>query len=200
MKRRRPRASDGAAISTGKEGVRAAWWFDATGVAGSHSGTPQVILSEKDEPVIEAFNKDIGMKIIGKCDDLPLAVKVCFLYFYLIPKNILLGRDMIIYMWISEGLVHHSTKELEELGRDYYNELIVRNLLEAETDYVDQWHCTMHDVVCSYAHYVARDEALVEHNRQIDISKLHSQKFFRLSIETDELEWNFLEDQKLLRN
>lgn len=36
----------------------------------------QVILSEKDEPVIEAFNKDIGMKIIGKCDDLPLAVKV----------------------------------------------------------------------------------------------------------------------------
>uniref|UniRef100_J3N8C3 Uncharacterized protein n=1 Tax=Oryza brachyantha TaxID=4533 RepID=J3N8C3_ORYBR len=208
----------------------------------------QVVLSEVDEPEIEAL-KDIGMEIIEKCDGLPLAIKViggllcrrernegvwsemlsnstwsidvmseelnyalhlsyedlsphlkqCFLHYSLIPKSVVLGSDTIIGMWISEGLVLQSTKELEETGRDYYNELIMRNLLEPDTDYVDQWHCTMHDVVRSFAHHVARDEALVAQSEQIDTSKLHSQKFYRLSIETDELEWSLLNQQKSLR-
>ncbi|KAL5204371.1 hypothetical protein ABZP36_009242 [Zizania latifolia] len=102
-------------------------------------------------------------------------------------------------MWISEGFVHQSTKDLDELGRDYYNELIVRNLLEPDPRYVDQSNCTMHDVVRSLAHYVARDEALVAHSGQIDITKFHSQKFCRLSIQTDELEWSLLQEQNSLR-
>uniref|UniRef100_A0A0E0MFF0 Uncharacterized protein n=1 Tax=Oryza punctata TaxID=4537 RepID=A0A0E0MFF0_ORYPU len=209
----------------------------------------QVVLSEIDEPEIEAL-KDIGMEIIGKCDGLPLAIKVvggllcrrdrnhgvwseilsnstwsvdgmpqdlnyvlhlsyedlsphlkqCFLHYSLIPKNVVLGSDTIIGMWISEGFVLQCTKGLEELGEDYYKELIVRNLLEPSIEYVDQWHCTMHDVVRSFAHYVARDEALVAQGRQIDISNLNSQKFYRLSIETDdEVEWNLLKEQISLR-
>ncbi|BAT14026.1 Os11g0479100 [Oryza sativa Japonica Group] len=209
----------------------------------------QVILSEIDEPEIEAL-KDVGMEIIGKCDGLPLAIKVlggllcrrdrnhgvwseilsnstwsvdgmpqdlnyvlhlsyedlsphlkqCFLHYSLIPKNVVLGYDTIIGMWISEGLVLQCTKGLEELGEDYYKELIMRNLLEPSIEYVDQWHCTMHDVVRSFAHYVARDEALVVQGRQIDISNLHSQKFYRLSIQTDdEVEWNLLKEQMSLR-
>ncbi|EEC68155.1 hypothetical protein OsI_36089 [Oryza sativa Indica Group] len=103
-------------------------------------------------------------------------------------------------MWISEGLVLQCTKGLEELGEDYFKELIVRNLLEPSIKYVDQWHCTMHDVVRSFAHYMARDEALVAQGRQIDISNLRSQKFYRLSIETDdEVEWNLLKEQMSLR-
>uniref|UniRef100_A0A0E0BJ16 Uncharacterized protein n=1 Tax=Oryza glumipatula TaxID=40148 RepID=A0A0E0BJ16_9ORYZ len=209
----------------------------------------QVILGEIDEPEIEAL-KDVGMEIIGKCDGLPLAIKVvggllcrrdrnhgvwseilsnstwsvdgmpqdlnyvlhlsyedlspylkqCFLHYSLIPKNVVLGYDTIIGMWISEGLVLQCTKGLEELGEDYYKELIMRNLLEPSIEYVDQWHCTMHDVVRSFAHYVARDEALVAQGRQIDISNLHSQKFYRLSIQTDdEVEWNLLKEQMSLR-
>ncbi|XP_052137346.1 putative disease resistance protein RGA3 [Oryza glaberrima] len=42
----------------------------------------QVALSEIDEPEIEAL-KDIGMEIIGKCDGLPLAIKVLLHLFML---------------------------------------------------------------------------------------------------------------------
>jgi hypothetical protein len=60
----------------------------------------------------------------------------------------------------------------------------------------------MHDVVRSFAQYVARDEALVAQKRQIDIG--NSKKFIRLSLETEgseseELEWSSLQSQKSLR-
>jgi hypothetical protein len=62
----------------------------------------------------------------------------------------------------------------------------------------------MHDVVRSFAQYVARDEALVAQKGQIDIGKLKSKKCIRLSLETEgskseELEWSSLQSQKSLR-
>jgi Leucine-rich repeat (LRR) protein len=57
----------------------------------------------------------------------------------------------------------------------------------------------MHDLLRSFAHYVAR------HNKEIDIAdKANSQKFLRLSLEprgseSDELEWYSLQAQSSLR-
>jgi Leucine-rich repeat (LRR) protein len=87
---------------------------------------------------------------------------------------------------------------------EYYNELILRNLIEPDLLYVDRWVCNMHDVVRSFAQYVARDEALVAHKGKPDIGKLNSKKFIRLSVETEgseseELEWSSLQSQKSLR-
>jgi Leucine-rich repeat (LRR) protein len=110
--------------------------------------------------------------------------------------------DDIVGMWISEGFVEGTSDELEELALEYYNELILRNLIEPDLLYVDRWVCNMHDVVRSFAQYVARDEALVAQKRQIDIG--NSKKFIRLSLETEgseseELEWSSLQSQKSLR-
>jgi hypothetical protein len=63
----------------------------------------------------------------------------------------------------------------------------------------------MHDVIRSFAQYVARNEALVAQNKEIDIAdKINPQEFIRLSLETrgsesDELEWYSLQAQTSLR-
>ncbi|XP_062183251.1 putative disease resistance protein RGA3 isoform X2 [Phragmites australis] len=213
----------------------------------------EVVKNENDKPDIDML-KDIGMRIIAKCDCLPLAIKVmggllrqkkqtrrgdwekvlkdsiwsvsnlseelnnaiylsyedlhpslkqCFLHYSLIPRGKLLSIDTIISMWISEGFVHGNTDELEDLGVEYYRELISRNLIDPDQRWVDQTHCSMHDVIRSFAHYVDKDGALVDHLGEINIiSKLNSQKFLRLSYERserNELEWSSLQAQKSLR-
>jgi hypothetical protein len=107
-------------------------------------------------------------------------------------------------MWISEGFVHGNSDGLEELGSEYCKDLILRNLIEPDTQYLGQYVGNMHDLVRSFAQFVARDEALIAHNGEIDNSKLISQRFLRLSIETkglesDGFEWRSLQKQKSLR-
>ncbi|KAL6658410.1 hypothetical protein ACP70R_003996 [Stipagrostis hirtigluma subsp. patula] len=135
--------------------------------------------------------------------DLQPSLKTCFLHFSLLPKRIYFV-EVIVGMWISEGIIHgHPSDDLEELGRKYYDELIERNLIEPNGNYLDQWVCNMHDVVRSFAHYVARDEALVAQNGEIGIlSKLNRQNLIRLSLEangSDDLEWSSLQEHISLR-
>ncbi|XP_066333456.1 putative disease resistance RPP13-like protein 1 [Miscanthus floridulus] len=212
-----------------------------------------VVTDVNDEPQVEIL-KDIGMRLVEKCDGLPLGVKVmggllrqksirrtdwqnvlddslwsvsqmpkelnyavylsyedlqpclkpCFLHYSLLPRGTLFFADDIVGMWISEGFVHGTLRDLEEIGREYYDQLIQRNLIEPDKTYLDQVVCNMHDIVRSFAHSVFRDEALIAHNSKIGIDKLKSQKFFRLSLESKgseqhDLEWCSLQTQTSLR-
>uniref|UniRef100_A0ACD5XZC8 Uncharacterized protein n=2 Tax=Avena sativa TaxID=4498 RepID=A0ACD5XZC8_AVESA len=138
-------------------------------------------------------------------EDLSPCLQQCFLHFSLKPKKKRLTFSEFIDMWISEGFVHGNTNRLEELGSEYYNQLILRNLIEPYSEHPGQYYCNMHDVVHSFAQFVARDEALVAHNGEIANSKLSSQRFLRLSIDTKEEEsyqfgWRSLQEQKSLRS
>jgi Leucine-rich repeat (LRR) protein len=71
-------------------------------------------------------------------------------------------------MWISEGFIQppdeSSSHEygLEEMATEYYKELIKRNLIEPTEGYsITAYRCTMHDVVRSFAEYMAREESAV---------------------------------------
>ncbi|XP_066334998.1 putative disease resistance protein RGA1 [Miscanthus floridulus] len=213
----------------------------------------QVVTDVNDEPQVEIL-KDIGMRLVEKCDGLPLGVKVmggllhqkrirrtdwqnvlddslwslsqmpkelnyavylsyedlqpclktCFLHYSLFPRGTQFSVHDIVGMWISEGFVHGNLRDLEEIGREYYDQLIQRNLIEPDMKYVNQAVCNMHDIVRSFAHNMLGDEALIAHNSKIVIDKLKSQKFFRLSLkskgsEQHELEWCSLQTQTSLR-
>ncbi|KAE8807326.1 putative disease resistance RPP13-like protein 1 [Hordeum vulgare] len=138
-------------------------------------------------------------------EDLSSSAKHCFLHYSLLPKTEVFGSNQIVGMWISEGFLHGSLDDLEELGSKYYKELILRNLIEPNTEYVDQCVCNMHDVIRSFAQFVARDEALVAHSGETNIvSKLGAHEFLRLSLESKEsesdgLDWTSLQAQKTLR-
>ena len=149
--------------------------------------------------------EELNYVVYVSYEDLPPYLKQCFLHYSLLPKNIIFGMDIIVGMWISEGFVHGSSSDdLEESGRQYYTELILRNLIEPHKT-IGQYHCIMHDVVRSFGQCVSRDEAIVAHIGETStISKLNSQKIFRLSIETGgsesgKLKWSMLQEQKHLR-
>ncbi|CAL4982313.1 unnamed protein product [Urochloa decumbens] len=216
----------------------------------------QVVQNSNDADQVEML-KDIGMKIIEKCDCLPLAVKVmggllrqknitqrdweyvlhnsmwssvsqnhtdlnsamylsyedlhpclksCFLHYSLLPKSKLLYINDIVGMWISEGFIHGSLDNFEEIGKEYYNELVMRNLIEPNARYNDKVVCNMHDVVRSFGQHMARDEAIITRSSEIKIpgNKSQSDMFIRLSLEnegseSDEFDWSSLQKLKSLR-
>ncbi|KAM0836065.1 hypothetical protein ACQ4PT_062537 [Festuca glaucescens] len=206
-------------------------------------------LLKKQLPLPEASNelafdhlKDIGVKIIKKCDGLSLAIKVmggllgtrrptelewenvlkknlewkedglheelnfsvhlsyddltpelkqCFLYYSLFAKGSAPNLDVVVSMWISEGFIDRRSGsnelDLEEIGEKYHRELVARNLLEADDPVWTIWNYSMHDVVRSFAQFIASEEALVlRHLRHLrlgwaDISRMpkdsHKMKF-----------------------
>ncbi|XP_062197801.1 putative disease resistance protein RGA1 [Phragmites australis] len=154
---------------------------------------------------VSQMPEELNYAIYLSYQDLHPSLKPCFLHYSLLPKSTVLFVHDIVGMWISEGFVHGDSRDLEGLGREYYDELILRNLIEPDMSYVDQLACNMHDVVRSFAQYVARDEALVTHNSEIDIiGELNPRKLFRLSLETEgskssELEWSSLKAHISLR-
>ncbi|KQJ87616.1 hypothetical protein BRADI_4g12313v3, partial [Brachypodium distachyon] len=154
---------------------------------------------------VSKMPEELNYAIYISYEELPPSIKQCFLYYSLLPKNAVFLKSCIIGMWISKGFLHETSDDWEQLGSKYYNELILRNLIQPDIDYVDQIFCTMHDVVRAFAQFVAKDEALAAHSGQTGIiSKLSGRKFVRLSLESElseshELDWSSLHAQKTLR-
>ncbi|KAL6637115.1 hypothetical protein ACP70R_024687 [Stipagrostis hirtigluma subsp. patula] len=209
----------------------------------------QVVSNASDESEVDGL-KDIGTKIVEKCDGLPLAIKVlgghllsisrtrdawvnvcnhfawstlgidddinkavylsfeelpspvkqCFMYCSLFPKDQLIRESDIIQLWIAEGCVQKINSKLpEDLGLQYYKELVSRNLLEPDKTSYSISACTMHDVVRSFAQYVAKDEGLLLNEEQ-SVKRIHSTlKLRHLSVSTKAVEWNTLQKQDSLR-
>ncbi|VAI42173.1 unnamed protein product [Triticum turgidum subsp. durum] len=154
---------------------------------------------------ISGLPEELNHAVYLSYEDLSSCAKQCFLHYSLLPKTAVFYRDQIIGMWVSEGFVHGNSDYLEELGSTYYKELILRNLVEPNTQYVDQCVCNMHDVVRSFAQFVARNEALATCSGETNIvSKLSGHEFLQISLESkgsesDGLDWSSLQAQKTLR-
>uniref|UniRef100_A0ACD5WCG7 Uncharacterized protein n=1 Tax=Avena sativa TaxID=4498 RepID=A0ACD5WCG7_AVESA len=138
-------------------------------------------------------------------EEMSPCLKQCFLHYSLLPTNVVFYENDIIGMWISEGFVHGNSRELEEIGRRYYDELILMNLIEMDGRYTSQRVCNMNDVVRSFAQFICRDETQVAHEGEMYGTKyLSSEKVYRLSLnskglESDMLIWSLLQKYTSLR-
>ncbi|KAM0825863.1 hypothetical protein ACQ4PT_069252 [Festuca glaucescens] len=154
---------------------------------------------------VSEMPEELNYALYLSYEDLCPCIKQCFLFWSLLPKTALFPGDDIVGMWISEGFVHGNPDDLEELGTKYLEELILRNLIEPDTLFISERICSMHDVVRTFAQYVARDEALAASSGEAGfISKLSAEKILRLSleskaVESEKLEWSSLQAQKSLR-
>ncbi|CAO2189310.1 unnamed protein product [Urochloa humidicola] len=84
--------------------------------------------------------------------DLPLHLRTCFLYLGIYPEDSEIYRDELIRQWVAEGFVHHSHgKNLEDVAKSYFSELINRSLIEpANTNYGEVVSCRVHDVILDF--------------------------------------------------
>ncbi|CAL4980117.1 unnamed protein product [Urochloa decumbens] len=156
---------------------------------------------------VAGLPKELDNRLYLSYEDLCPPLKQCFLYCSLFPKGTYIRKRDIIPMWISEGFIqprHGSSSQedqLEDIAKEYYRDLIMRNLIEpTEDSTMNGYHCTMHDVVRSFAEFMAREELLVVQDEQAPGGSSHS-LLRRLSIGSTKSvpEWSLLEMQKSVR-
>ncbi|XP_058107018.1 putative disease resistance protein RGA3 [Magnolia sinica] len=101
--------------------------------------------------------------------DLPPALKQCFTYFSIFPKDSSIEKDVIIKLWVAQGFIRSDTK----IGGLYFDDLLRRSLLQdAELDdYRYIVKCKMHDLVHDLAQSVAgSDCSLLDIRKQASLN------------------------------
>lgn len=150
---------------------------------------------------LDGLPGELDHRLYLSYDDLSPQLKQCFLYCSLFPKGTTIDQYIVIPMWISEGFVHSwdENRSPEEVAIEYYQELIMRNLIEPASA-VTIRKCTMHDVVHSFAEFMAREESLVLHGEQVARGG-STDLVRRLSVGStkSELKWAIIQKQESLR-
>ncbi|CAL4935325.1 unnamed protein product [Urochloa decumbens] len=167
----------------------------------SRSRTRGTWMDILDHSAWSLMSDNLNNAVFLSYEELSPPLKQCFLQCSLIPKGKVVRRRTIVQMWIAEGFVRDDTGPQlpEDLGIEYYKELISRNLLEIDTQFVDQSGWIMHDVVRSFAQYVIKDEGLLVSEGKSITSSISNLKFRRLSVSKKEVDCASLKKQKSLR-
>ncbi|CAO1940352.1 unnamed protein product [Urochloa humidicola] len=115
-------------------------------------------------------------------DELPRHLKQCFLYFALYQEDWHIELDDITRFWIAEGFIEEQEDQLlEDTAKEYYNELINRNLLQPVPNVVDNSICKVHDLLRQLAGHLSAEECFCGDAQLLeskDFSKLRRISFF----------------------
>ncbi|MQM21904.1 hypothetical protein Taro_054951 [Colocasia esculenta] len=137
------------------------------------------------------FREDMNDMVMGALhlsyEDLPSHLKQCFLYLSLFPEDHVYRRPAVVRHWIAEGFVkvegdtdHLHAPMLEEIGNEYFTQLVDRSLLQPQPAMIVDAECKMHDMLHSLAQLLAEDENLF--GGTSDQLKDASPKLRRLSV------------------
>ncbi|XP_024929684.3 putative disease resistance RPP13-like protein 1 [Ziziphus jujuba] len=88
---------------------------------------------------------------------LPTHLKRCFAYCSIFPKDYNFLEHEIILLWMGENLLEpHKSKTAEEVGKEYFKDLLSRSLFH----YTQRSYVTMHDLVNDLAKFVSGESCL----------------------------------------
>ncbi|KAG4950200.1 hypothetical protein JHK86_043439 [Glycine max] len=90
---------------------------------------------------------------------LPLHLKTCFAYCALFPKGYVFDRECLIQLWIAENFLncHQGSKSPEEIGQQYFNDLLSRSFFQQSSEYEYEEAYVMHDLLNDLAKYICGD-------------------------------------------
>ncbi|CAN6556111.1 unnamed protein product [Malus baccata var. baccata] len=100
---------------------------------------------------------------------LPSHLKRCFAYCSIFPNDYEFGEMQMILMWMAEGLIHprpEDNKQIEDLGADYFRELVSRSLFQKSTANISRY--VMHDLIGDLARWAAGDICFRLEDKQND--------------------------------
>ncbi|KAA8522955.1 hypothetical protein F0562_009378 [Nyssa sinensis] len=116
-----------------------------------------LLLKEKTKQAWEGVLASMGKgqdecsKILAlSYKDLPTDLKPCFLYFGVFPEDYEISAVELINLWAAEGFIQgRGEQEVEEVGEDYLNNLIARNLIQVARKKFDGRikSCRIHDLL-----------------------------------------------------
>uniref|UniRef100_A0A2N9FHG7 Uncharacterized protein n=1 Tax=Fagus sylvatica TaxID=28930 RepID=A0A2N9FHG7_FAGSY len=122
-------------------------------------------------PHLAGVNKILSLSY----EDLPYNLRSCFLYLGMYPEDYSINCVRLIRQWIAEGFVKEiKNKTLEEVAREYLNELIHRSLVQvSEVDFDGRVRiCRLHDLFreivlqkmedLSFCHVLSKEESSFE--------------------------------------
>ncbi|XP_058108890.1 disease resistance protein RGA2-like [Magnolia sinica] len=125
--------------------------------------------------------------------ELPPALKQCFIYCSIFPKDWRLEKDTMVKLWAAQGFIRSKgSTDLEEIGRLYFDDLLKLSLLQdAELDDDKKLlSCKMHDLVHDLAQSLAgSDYSVVEIRKQasLNLNDIRRHSFLIGSHEADEV-------------
>ncbi|PON31335.1 NB-ARC domain, LRR domain containing protein [Parasponia andersonii] len=119
--------------------------------------------------------------------DLPPHLKSCFLSFSIFPEDYSIAESRLYQIWIAEGFVKpERDKTLEEIAKEYLEELINRNLVQVSDlelhgyDRMCKVYDFMREIILLKAYEIGFCGSLNENNSKFEINWLR--KFRRLSV------------------
>ncbi|OEL20572.1 Disease resistance protein RGA2 [Dichanthelium oligosanthes] len=108
------------------------------------------------------FHGDIVKKLLSSYYHLPQHLQYCFAYCSIFPKNWKFERKKLVRMWISQGFVQMENGSMEDLGIQYFKELLARSFFHTLRQ-GNRTHYVMHDLIHDLAQMVSHcDCARVE--------------------------------------
>ncbi|XP_008219172.1 PREDICTED: putative disease resistance protein RGA3 [Prunus mume] len=123
---------------------------------------------------IEEAEKRILAILRLSYNHLPSHLKPCFAYCSVFPKNYEINKEKLIHQWIAQDLIHtdqqdfdcsggyliHSQGPLEELGNEYFNNLLMMSFFQGIRKSDDEviTEFKMHDLIHDLANSVVGNE------------------------------------------
>ncbi|XP_030969176.1 putative disease resistance protein RGA3 [Quercus lobata] len=103
-------------------------------------------------------------------NELPSAIKQCFLYCANFPKDYRFSRNELVYQWMAHGYLG-SESNMEDMGEKYFEKLVMHSFFQDfEKDDNDDdkiIRCKMHDMVHDFALLMTKNECFT-----IDVDKV----------------------------
>ena len=112
---------------------------------------------------------------------LPAHLKPCFAYCSLFPKGYEFEKEMLVRLWIAEGLVQQpkAGERIEAVGDGYFTDLISRSLFQPSSG--NKSCFIMHDLINGLAQFVSGEFSflLEDKNKQKISQKTRHMSYFR---------------------
>ncbi|XP_022730463.1 putative disease resistance protein RGA3 [Durio zibethinus] len=107
--------------------------------------------------------------------DLAPALRQCFSYCAIFPKDYVIEKDRLIKLWMAQGfLKEKQSKDMEILGQDYFEDLAICSFfqnLERDDD-GNIIKCKMHDIVHDFSQFLTKDECFMVEASGVGQSKV----------------------------
>ncbi|GLT99182.1 hypothetical protein SLE2022_166370 [Rubroshorea leprosula] len=100
-------------------------------------------------------------------DHLPeLALKQCFAFCCIFPKDFVMERELLIQLWMALGFLQSTEESLmtiEDIGNKYVNDLLSYSLFEEQQrdSFGTLISCKMHDLIHDFAQLISKSETMI---------------------------------------